>query len=309
MGYNTYTTDDLISDFILLSHLPISDETFDTSEIIRIATMELQLPIIKQILSSRGGYYLTYMDQAPTNDGLYPIPSDAVSGVLANVELIQDTTIIQVNQISESEQFCTTSPTSSTYGFFMRGNFVQILPSPAIGNARLWYYKRTSQLVLTTQAAQVSSIAGNVISLTSIPSTFQVGTVLDGLGDNPPFNILVEGMTIVDINALDVTVDIPPVDVTRGDWIALNGQTPVPQIPVEFRLVLVQRMVCKAYELQGYLAKLPAAKKVLEEYEKDTLGLITTRVKSQTKIINPTTGGFLSGYGSRTSNFPAGRES
>lgn len=305
---NTWTTSDLISDILLLGHVPTGNNTFTPQNILRLATLEIQTPIAKQILSTRGGYYLDYLDYAAVANGLYGIPSAAVAGALANVELIQGPTIVPVNIVEESEQFSTNASTSTSYGCFLKGNFVQIIPIPNVGTPRLWFLKRTSDLILTTAASQVTGIAGAVISVSSIPSTIVVGSILDACGDQPPFNIL--GTQIVlGISGTDITLDAPVTGLTIGDWLAPTGQTPIPQIPVEYRLILAQRVVCKIYELQGYLDKLAAAQKKLAEYESDTFNLITPRIKSQTKIVNPINGGFLSGYGNRMFNYPAGKNS
>lgn len=309
MGYNTYTTSDLISDILLMGHVPTGNNTFNDSDLLRLADMEVQTPIAKQILSTRGGYYLAYEDQPIVDSGLYVIPSDSIAGALANVELVQDTTIIPVNLIEESEQFSTNSPTSTSYGFFMRGNYVQILPTPNIGTVRLWFFKRTSKLITTSAASQVTGVVGPIVSVSSIPSTISVGKFVDALGDQPPFNILGDNLEILSIAGTDITLDAIVPDLEIGDWIALHKQTPIPQIPVEYRILLAQRVVVKIYELQGYLDKRKAALDVLKDLEKDTFSLVTPRVKSQTRIINPVNGGFLSGNRNRLTNFPAGRQS
>lgn len=303
---NTWTTSDLISDILLLGHVPTGNNTFTSSNILRLATLEMQTPVMKQILASRGGYYMTYTDYPIVSTGLYVIPGDAVAGALENVELVQEPTIIPVNIIEESEQFSTISPTSTSYGCFYKGNSIQILPTPNIGVARLWYSKRLSDLVTTTAACQVVSTSGFTITVSSIPSTIQVGSYVDACGDQPPFNILGSGI-ITDITSLIITLDTEVTGLAAGDWIALNNQTPVPQIPVEYRLVLAQRVVVKIYELQGYMEKMKAAQEKLNEYEQNVLNLITPRIKSQTKVIMPVNGGFLSGNPNKLTNFPASR--
>jgi hypothetical protein len=305
MGYNTYTTDDLVDNIKLIGHVPTGNSTFTNANLINLANRELQLPIMKQILSTRGGYYLTYEDYEAAQDGLYVIPANAIAGALANVELIQSPTIVPVNLIEESEQFSTNSPTSTSYGFFMRGNYVQILPTPPIGVTRLWFFKRPSQLISTSLASQITAINGAVYTVDSVPSVLTVGKTIEVLGDQPPFNILGEG-EIASIDGTDIELDAAVTSVAVGDWIALQGQTPIPQIPVEFRPLLEQRVVSKVYELQGYLDKKAASDKALEELEQATFSLITPRVKSQTKVINPVNGGFLSGNQNRMTNFPAG---
>lgn len=308
MGNNTWTTSDLISDIKLLGHVPEGNSTFTPANLIRLAQMEIQTPIAKQILSSRGGYYLTYADYPIVDSGLYDIPAGCVAGALANVELVQEPTIIPVNQLEESEQFSTNSPTTTSYGFFMRGNYVQILPIPNIGVARLWYFKRTNDLILTSQAGQINliDILNLTVSVNFVPTNFIVGSSMDFCGDQPPFNVF--GTQIITaINGTDITLDALPDEISVGDWLCLEGQTPVPQIPVEYRLPLTQRVVCKIYELQGYNDKLAAAQKKLKEYEENAMNMITPRVKSQTKIVNPVNGGFMSGSRNRLTNFPAGR--
>lgn len=307
MSANTYTTDDLVDDILLLGHVPIANATFTTSKLLRIATLELQTNITKQILSTRGGYYMTYLDYDLASDGLYSIPSDAIGGALANVELVQGPTIVPVNQIEESEQFSTIAPTSTSYGFFMKGNYVQILPTPNIGTPRLWFFKRTSNLIATSEAAQITAINGAVYTVSSVPSTMVADTDVDICADQPPFNLASDDVTITDVTGSNITLSESSSTAVVGDWISLHNQTPVPQIPVEFQIILAQRVVCKIYELQGYLPKLEEARKILKEYEESTFALLTPRVQSQTKIVNAINGGFLAGSINRATNFPAGR--
>src|SRR5579859_6849624 len=158
---NTYTTDDLVNNIKLITHIPPNNSTFDVTDIINLANRELQTPILKQILSTRGGYYKTYVDLPIDPSGLYLIPSEAIGGALENVELIQGPTIVPVNIIEEAEQFSTISPTSTSYGCFMKGNYVQILPTPNIGVCRLWFAQRPSKLIPITLASQVISVSGN----------------------------------------------------------------------------------------------------------------------------------------------------
>jgi hypothetical protein len=304
VGYNVYTTTTLIDNIEMLGHIPEGNTAFTTQKLVDLADRELQTPIMKQILSTRGGYYKTYADYDIVSTGLYLIPADAIAGALENVELVQDPTIIPVNLIEEDEQFSTNSPTSISYGFFMRGNYVQILPIPNIGVARLWYSKRPSKLVLTSKCANITSVSGVTIGVSSVPSVITSGASVDCVTDQPPFNIL-GTRTISNIVGTTITLDSAVTDLAVGDWICLEKQTCVPQIPVEFRPLLEQRVVCKVYELQGYLDKLSKALDSLKELEEATFNLITPRVKSQSKIINPVNGGFLAGNPNRWTNFPA----
>lgn len=190
----------------------------------------------------------------------------------------------------------------------MRGNYVQILPTPNIGVPRLWFFKRTSNLVLPLACAQVTSINDtfDIVEVSTLPDTFAIGTEIDACAYRPPFNITGE-TTISDITGTSILLTDPLPDLSIGDYLALDGQTPVPQIPVEYTQVLAQMVVCQVYEIQGYKDKLAAAEKSLEKYQKALLGMISPRVKNKTKIIMPVNGGFLAGNQNRMANFPAGR--
>ncbi len=311
MGYNTYTTQTLVDKVVLKSHMPLSNDTFTAKDIISLADDEIKTPLLKLLLSTRGGYYKTYLDYVSNALGLYIIPPNATCLTLENIELVQNTTIIQVNQIEESEQFSTNSPTSTTYGFFMKGNYVQILPTPPEGNTRLWFSRRPSQLVLTSACGQITNIDYSVplvttITVASLPSTMVVGSLLEIVGDQPPFNVFGEGV-VTAINGTNVTLDGVILEFGVGDWLCLANQTCVPQIPVEFRPVLEMRVVAEMFRLQGGSdKKYKDAKEKATELEKDVLTLMTPRIKSQTKIISTVQGGFLTSNGNRLSNFQAG---
>ncbi len=410
-GYNGYTTQDLIDNITLTGHVPVGNLTFSPENLVTLANRELSTPIIKQILSTRGGYYLTHVDYEGRQDGLYDIPPDSVAGALYNVELVQDTTVIQVNPVEPSELCTTDSPTTTTYGFYLIGNKIQILPTPPVGSLRLWFYKRTSKLVPVSAAAKINNVddTGGVLLVDSIPDNFGVGDTVDVVGNEPPFNIL--GTSVIsDITGMQITLEDPPLDendqtyailevssilytasndgasgnditiqyvdgavlgmefvtvvgtaitvtisdgmslasnilaafqasvpalllvspalvgadvaqniygptnlvgganltVSSGNYICLNDQTCIPQIPVEYRMILEQRVIVSIYEIQGNKEKLAAAVAKLKELEADTMSLINNRVKSKTKIINPANGGFLSGRWARLANFSAG---
>lgn len=291
--------------------MPLSNETFDPSEIISLANDEMLVSVLKVLLATRGGYYSFYEDFASNQTGLYLIPSDATAGALENVEIVQNETIIQVSQVEESEQFSTNSPTSTSYSFFMKGNYVQILPIPPVGDVRLWFSKRPSLIVPISACGRITVIDVSVpgfttLTLSNVPSTFVVDGLLDVVGDQPPFNIFGDGVVSA-ISGTDVTLIGEITEVTVGDWLCLHNQTCIPQVPVEFRPVLEQSVVRIVYELQGMEKKATTAGNKLKELISDVKTLITPRVKSQTKIVNPVNGGFLSGNQNRYSNFMASK--
>ena len=299
---NVYTTAQLVTNVQLLAHLPLGNSTFTSPEIISLADREIKTSIMKQVLSVREGYYLTYTDYTADSTAEYAIPPLAIAGAVANIEVVQDQSVIQVGRVDESEQANTETPSSTSYGYFIRGNTIKVLPSSILGTIRVWYFRRPNTLVATSAAARVTSIASNVITVSSLPTTITIGEDVDACQDQPTFEML-GTRNVSNIVGTDVTLDAVVDDLAVGDWLALSNQTPVPQIPVEFRPLLEQRVVVKIYELQGYLDKMKAAQAKLTELEADILSLISPRTQSQTKVISPSVGGVLSG-GRRWRVFP-----
>ena len=310
MASNDYSMDTLISNITLTGHVPTGNVTFTPENLATLADREMSTPILKQILSSRGGYYMTNVTLPASQTGLYPIPSDCIAGSLYNVELIQNVTVIQVQPIEISEQYSTNTPNATTYGYYMVGNNVQILPTPPVGNTRLWYYKRPSQLVLNSDCCYINSvdITGTILTVNSIPQNIFNNSYVDIVGDQPPFNVI-GTQTIINIAGMVITLDAAPVvPIQVGNYVALNQQTCIPPIPVEFRILLEQRTICSIYEIQKNKDGLAIAQKKLKELEEDTLGLITNRVKSKAAVINVSNGGFLSSRNSRGVLYQASKD-
>lgn len=290
---NSYNTTDLVTNVQLVGHIPLSNSTFTSTEIINLANRELQTAVISQITSIKEGYYLTYRDLDVGSTGLYSIPSQAIGGALEAIQIVVGgISIVPVNRLDHAEQFSTLAPSTTTYGYFIQGNTVNIMPIPTIGVVRLWFLRRPNALVATSVAGSISAIAGNVITVTALPSVFTVGSSINLCQDQPTFDVLAE-TTITGISGTNVTLASVSSQLALGDWLCLSDQTPVPQIPVEFRPLLEQRVVVKIYELQGYLEKMKAAGEMLKGMEESLFKLISPRVSTQTKIINPQNGGFL----------------
>ncbi len=288
---NSYNTTTLVSNVQLIGHFPLSNDTFTATEVINLANRELQTALISQILGVREGYYLTYVDYDTNQAGTFAIPSQAIGGGLAAVQIFLDPSLIPVNRIDQAEQFSTIAPMSTTYGYFIAGNTINVMPVPTFGKLRVWFFRRPNTLVEVTAAASISTVTDNVLVVSSLPSTFAVDTVVDLCADQPTFDVL-GTRTITAISGTTVTLDSAVDNLAEFDWLCLQNQTPVPQIPVEFRPLLEQRVVVKVYELQGYLEKMKAAGDVLKGMEMMLFKMITPRNESQTRVINPQNGGF-----------------
>jgi hypothetical protein len=289
---NSYTTADIIDKVVLKAHIPLANNTFNEDDILSLGNDELQTSLLSQITSVREGYYLTFVDLDINQTGLYPVPSDAIAESITFLQLVNGTSVIPVNRTEFSEQLATNAPSTTTYGFYILGNDILVQPTPSFaGVVRMYYTRRPDVLVQTSDCGQISTIVGTALTVTSVPTSLTVGSIVNIQKAQPNFDTLETDAVITDITGDVITLDAVADTVSVGDFICLEGQTCVPQIPVEFRPLLVQRIVVKMYEIQGYSEKIGVAQKKLDDMEKALFGLISPRVQQSPKVIYPITGG------------------
>lgn len=292
---NSYTTADWLTAVKRGGHLPPNQVPFQDTDLLAIADEQLQTGILALLRAVRENYYLTYVDLPLSVDSTYDIPVRAIGATLNDVQLVEGETLFPVVRSEIHDQFSTVASPTGSYCFYILGNKVVIRPLPQTGQVRLWYQLRPNQLISTANAAQITGIAGNILTITGLPSTISTATPIDIIDDQPHFNTLVMDSVPTNTTPTTITLSSVPSTVAVGDWVAPGGQTPVPQIPVEFRPLLTQRVAVKYCELQGYLDKMKVAQNKLMELEKQLLELINPRVMEAPKKI-PSNWNILGGY-------------
>lgn len=290
MSANSYTTTDLLDLIQLLGHVPQSNATFTPSKLLTLSDFELRTGLAKQLKEANEGYFQTFIEYPQNSTGIYDIPGDAMVSSMFAVQIRNGQAIWPLSRQEVSEQTTTTFPSVGNWSFLVQGNKLQVFPAQFGGVLKITYERRPSKLVLPTACAQVVSVSGQDITVSSVPSGWQVGDLLDLQQSQPQFDLL-GGVVISNIAGTVITVTGDISLLSNGDFLCQSGQTCVPQIPVEFQQLLAQRVVCKIYELQGYTEKLNTAEKKLKEMEADLTAMITPRTGSSPKVIVASWGG------------------
>lgn len=304
MAVNTYTTSDLIDLIKLLGHVPQGNATFTPANILTLADFELQTSISKQLKETNEGFLQTIAEYDQNGTGLYPVPSNSIASTAYVLQIRNGQAIWPLSRQEVAEMTTTTYPSTGNWTYFIRSNTFHVLPAQFGGVLSVAYDRRRSKLVPVTSCAAVSGIAGQVVSVTSVPSAWANGDSVDLQQAAPQFDYL-GTLLITDITGTDITLDGDLTDLAVGDFLCLEGQSCVPQVPVEFQQLLAQRVVCKIYELQGYIEKLKAAKAILGEMENALTSLVTPRTQAAPKVINPSWGGRRPGNSWSRFNPPA----
>lgn len=282
---NSYTTTELISTIKLVGNIPPAQTPFTNANILTLADNELQTALLRQIVGVRENYFITTKDFTIVDASVYDIPPRAIAMALDDIKIINGTTIYNVARTEIGDQFATNTSVTGYFTFFIENNKIHIVPNPQTGQIRFYYNRRPNTLIPITQAAQITAINTGTFTVTvaAVPSTISTSIACDLIQDQPGFLSLEDDTTPTATTSTTITFSSLPDGLAVGDWVSPAGQSPVPQIPVEFRPLLIQRVVVKYYELQGYKDKMSVSQKKLDEMEKDLFTLINPRVAEESK--------------------------
>ena len=285
-----YTTTDLLNSVKTRGMLPdASTGSLSPDNLLELASEELHTVMVPMILAAREHYYEKLLDQTVVAlNGVYSIPDRAIGGTLASVQYIYGINIIMLTPI-EPASVTTIYPGLSPRGFYFQNNSIVLYPIPSTTNytLRMRYFQRPSKLAQTINCGQVTAFdpIGNTITVSSIPSSWTTGTVVDFVPSLLPYTPYALDQTITGVAGNVISFTTIPTTIAVGDWLAIAGFTPIPELPVEMFPVLAQCTVCKALEALGDAAGLQAAQANLQVKVSNALKLITSRDQSGPKKI------------------------
>ena len=301
-----YTTTDLIAKVKRRGMIPTSQSTFTDDDILDEATDEIWLGIVPALMRAREEFYVTYEDTAVTaNEKFIKIPKRAVAGGLRDVlhspvnPIGLRSEIVSLPRIERDIiPWRQNTPISFTdFLFAVRGNSVELVPPPRStrGTIRLEYHRRPSKLVKVNATGKITNIAGSVVTVDNFPATFTAAKLYDFVKADAHYEFQVEDQTSVDSVSV-ASVDsgastltfssAPPSVVAVGDYVALEGETCVPTIPVEFRPILALRTASVILNALGDNAGWQRVNAKLQEYQDNSMDITDPRVRGEARKIS-----------------------
>lgn len=286
----SYTTTELISKIKTGGMIPTSQGTFNNARFLEVINRELQTAIVPSIKKVREEYFVNFTDVTIiASQKKYNIPTRAIGSSLRDVTIVSASgEELRSLPLLDPDQL--TAPlnsfiSSGREGFFLESNKVVLTALPNTGELlRLKFFQRPNQLVETTSCSQITSIDNATDVTISGTTSLTTGDIVDVIQDQPHFNSLSIDEAIT-VSGSIITFSAVPTDTKVGDWICLAGDSPVPQIPVEYHDVLVQSAIVKILEALGDFKGMQAAEAKLQQIQNDALTLITPRVDGEPKKI------------------------
>lgn len=287
-----YTADKLVEDVKALSILPDSQLLLDPSEILRMMNFQMRSSLVPLIDSAAEEFFVHYEDIDYDPDQTeYGIPLRAVGTKLRDVVFVDSNgnevgiPRLRPEQIKTGFQYGI-GYNFGMYGFFLKdqkivlyiGNQSGVSSYPTL---RLKYFRRPSDCVVADECGQITLIntGTNEVTVDAAPSDWTTSLEFDFVKGSPHFTSLGDSLTITGIagNTLTFAEELPE-DLVVGDWIAEEGETPIPQVPYEAFPLLTQLTIIKTLEANRDTEGMKNAFATLEDMKKSFLQIITPRV-------------------------------
>jgi hypothetical protein len=290
-GNIDYTTDSLIASIKRRITLPDAQNLYSSDDLIAFMSDELASTIIPLVHSVQQEYWVQKIDvplvQNQTN---YTIPIRGITNGLRLVTLLDtngneiDYPLLRPENTASSYNWLSPYSTSTLYGFYLENDHIVMFPNSVVTNpvntVRFRIERQPSNLCSVDEAAQIVSIAGQLVTVNNIPTDWTTSFTYDLINGQPQFQSKGDDLVVSNLNigTAVITFTTPlPANLAVGDWISTAGTSPIPQIPYQTFPYLAQSVACKCLEGLADIQTLTSAKQVRDTMKEDLLKLMQPR--------------------------------
>lgn len=254
-----------------------------TADFLQIANLVMNT-LTSEIMAAREEF-LIYQESIAVAAGVTSVrvPYRAINGDLRHLwweDGAGNRTRLNANAIEDMEDYSVTA-TGTPSGFFMMGNSVILLPIPVTsGSLVVAYPFRPNQIVDATQAQSITAVAGNTITVPSIPTTWLDGMPFD-IVDSASGNGIVYYDLIGAIVGNTITFPTAIPNALVGQYLTWANQSPVPMIPEEGHGLLLETVVMRLEMIRGNKDRVKNSGAVVADARKAWDALLRNRVISK----------------------------
>lgn len=240
-----YTTDSLIASVERQSFAPANQSTFTSSEILELGDEAIKEYILPSILAAREEFFVTYTD-VPVTAGMnrIPIPERSIGLSVREIHLYDDygNLLGPLNRLSIEKLAQYSQTSDQPVGYYLLSNDIVLYPTPTFTSRtlRVFYPLRPGLLTDTTNQAVISAIDTNTntVTVSSIPSTWVTGDVLDLVSKRSGHSYVAIDQTSTNISGTDITFASLPSTLAVGDYVMPQGYTTLLQMPIDFQPIV-----------------------------------------------------------------------
>jgi hypothetical protein len=285
------TTADLLEAIKQRGMIPDNQTTWSDSRLLTTATEDMRAAIVPLLMSVREEYFVMSKDiSVVIGTSRYAIPErSAGQGVREVLWIDSEGNIKSMPQLTvEDGEVAPGSNFENGVPYAYRIEWDAIVLSPAVtstGTMRVLYVVSPGDMISTDDAAQITGIdtATNTVSASTVPATWVGTEVVDVIRGSAGCEYLALGATITGITGTNITLSALPADLAIGDWVALEGKSPVPQLPRDLVPLLAHKVVVTVLESMNQRSAADAAEARYQKLMTSALTMISPRVKGGAK--------------------------
>jgi hypothetical protein len=201
-----------------------------------------------------------------------------------------------MTRVGVGERFAYFDEVTNLKKYYVQNNKIVLLDHVNSSNDDslcMVFYIKPSKMVQEERVGVITGINTTTgqITLSSIPTNFNLNVEYDLYKAESPYNILKIDLSAMTINTTTKTITFNPDDLPSelqiGDHLALAGESIIPQVPTELHAMLAQLVACRVLEALSDTEGLQLAMVKLEQMRNAAGNLIDNRVDdSPKKIIN-----------------------
>jgi hypothetical protein len=285
---NRYTSDFLVQSARRQGLIPIAGK-LSTSDILGFVDDGLQDYIVPLMMSGREQFLVCSEDTTLVPGTLtYSLPSRAVSEAVQRVLLVDSSgNQVELSYVEPSVTQAVGLSGWAPYGFTLVDNSV-FLPQGFTGytTLRVNYFRRPNRVVQASEAAEITAVnkATGALAVSTAPSAFGASFTADVIQGSPGFRWRAVDQAAT-VAALVITLPVAAVQsVAVGDFVALAGESPIPQCPATLHPLLAKRVSCMCLEALGD-QRLGSSTKAMELMEQRVLPTLTPRAQGAPRVV------------------------
>lgn len=299
-----FTTDTLLTSIQTRTLAPLSQVTFQNSDIIRFANEEMMLKVVPDIMSVREDFFLRKTTiSIVANQSRYTIPERAIGNNFKDI-LYTDTggNSFSIPKINVQDLPINAIADLYPNHFYLLGDQIVLSPKPTSsqGSITLYWYMRPSDLVLTASCAKITLVSRGATQTTytvdtDLTASLAAGNNIDFLSGVSPFqlwayDVAIQSITSTQIITNNSDTDNEPATAAApqvGDYICPSKSANIPMIPEELHPLLAEYSAARMIQALGQAEKMQIIMANLAEMRQKALLLICNRPENKgEKIVN-----------------------
>ena len=271
--------------------MPTNQMTFSEAELLALGDEAIKTHILPNILAVREEYFVSYKDTAiVANQAAYDIHARSAGMMVRELQIVDSNGVVVSDLTRIEPEQVTNYGAGAVSGFYLRGDQIILdRPSSSASNSlRQLFFLRPGDMVLVADAAVIASIdtGANSVTVSTIPSSWATGDIFDFVKKDGAHGYRDIDYTSTLIASTTITFSSLPDDLAVGDYLSLQGTSPLVQMPPDYRPVLAQLIAADVLEGMNQ----PGAEKARKK-SNDMLvvaqKMITPRVIGEDRAIVP----------------------